>query len=231
MSLEQVAGLSRRDGAVQEIRRAIVKGVLHPGEKVTEVGLAGQLGISRPTLREALNQLAREGLLVQEPYRGMRVAELSLAAHLDLARTRQALDLLAVDAILTDASGARMAVLDEHWRRFAEVESHPDPLLRHEAHVAFHRAIWEASENEVLVRVWPVIEAHITVALAQDQAIRSDPARASTQHHALVDALHSRDRPAIEHAIHQHTIASAEELVAILEHSADAPGASTGAPA
>ncbi|WP_260857347.1 GntR family transcriptional regulator [Microbacterium sp. 1.5R] len=231
MSLEQVAGLSRRDGAVQEIRRAIVKGALRPGEKVTEVGLAAQLGISRPTLREALNQLAREGLLVQEPYRGMRVAELSLSAHLDLARTREALDLLAVDAILADETGGRMAALDAHWQRFAAVETHPDPLLRHEAHVAFHRAIWEASENEVLVRVWPVIEAHITVALAQDQAIRSDPARASTQHHALVDALHSGDRSAIERAIHEHTISSAEELVAILDRSAVAasPRAATRA--
>lgn len=223
MSLEQVAGLSRRDGAVQEIRRAIVKGILRPGAKITEVGLSAQLGISRPTLREALNQLAREGLLVQEPYRGMRVAELSLSAHLDLARTRQSLDLLAVDAILADADGARMAMLDGHWRRFAAVEAHPDPLLRHEAHVAFHRAIWEASENEVLLRVWPVIEAHITVALAQDQAIRSDPARASTQHHALVDALHSRDRAAIEAAFHEHTIVSAEELVAILARTSAPP--------
>ncbi|WP_460783174.1 GntR family transcriptional regulator [Microbacterium tumbae] len=224
MSLEQVAGLSRRDGAIQEIRRAIVKGTLRPGAKITEIGISAQLGVSRPTLREALNQLAREGLLVQEPYRGMRVAELSLSAHMDLARTRQSLDLLAVDAILADSDGRRMAILDEHWQRFAAVERHPDPLLRHEAHVTFHRAVWEASENEVLLRVWPVIEAHITVALAQDQAIRSDPGRASTQHQALVAALHSRDRTAIEAAFHEHTIVSAEELVAIMA-SKPGPGA------
>ncbi|KHL05545.1 GntR family transcriptional regulator, partial [Sinomonas humi] len=68
-SVGPVAGITRRDGAIQEIRRAIVRGGLLPGEKVTEVGLATQLGVSRPTLREALNQLAREGLLVQEPFR------------------------------------------------------------------------------------------------------------------------------------------------------------------
>lgn len=215
VSIEQVAGLSRRDGAVQEIRRAIVKGVLVPGEKITELGLSTKLGVSRPTLREALSQLAREGLLTQEPYRGMRVAELSPTAHLDLAHTRQALDMLAVDSLLAD--GERMALLDARWEAFSAVERHPDPLVRHEAHVAFHRGIWEASENEVLLRLWPVIEAHLTVALAQDQAIRSDPARAMTQHHALIDALRAGDRAEIELAFHEHTVTSAEELVAILE--------------
>ncbi|KHL05358.1 FCD domain-containing protein, partial [Sinomonas humi] len=72
-------------------------------------------------------------------------------------------------------------------------------------------------ENQVLLRLWPVIEAHITVALAQDQAIRSDPARVIQQHHALIEALHSRDRSAIEKAFWQHTIGSAEELIAIMD--------------
>lgn len=212
----QVAGLSRRDGAIKEIRRAIVLGNLVPGEKITEVGLASQLGVSRPTLREALNQLAREGLLVQEPYRGMHVAELSPEEHLDLAHTRHAVDMLAVDSILSDPHGQRMAALDEYWADFAAVEKHPDPLIRHEAHVAFHRGIWEASENQVLLRLWPVIEAHITIALAQDQAIRSDPNRALTQHHALMDALHSGDRDTVDRAFREHTIHSAEELLEIM---------------
>ncbi len=220
--LGQVAGLSRRDGAIQEIRRAIVKGVLQPGDKVTEVGLSTQLGVSRPTLREALNQLSIEGLLTQEPYRGMYVAELSPGDHLDLAVTRHALDMLAIDAILEDDSGRRMAALDRHWARFEAVEADPDPLVQHEAHVAFHRGVWEASENRLLLRVWPVIEAHLTVSLAQDQAIRSDPARAMTQHHALIDAVHSRDRARTEQAFREHTIGSAKELIEIMEHAGTA---------
>lgn len=211
-----VTGLSRRDGAVQEIRRAIVRGGLLPGEKITEVGLAVQLGISRPTLREALNQLAREGLLIQEPYRGMHVAKLSAGEHLDVANTRHAIDMLAADAILADPSGGRMAALDQSFTAFASVEKDPDPLVRHEAHVAFHRGVWEASENQVILRLWPVIEAHLTVSLAQDQAIRSDPARAMTQHHALIDAMHTGERSTIEQAFREHTIDSAEELIAIM---------------
>ncbi|MFF2315280.1 GntR family transcriptional regulator [Arthrobacter sp. NPDC058097] len=216
-SVGQVAGLTRRDGAIQEIRRAIVRGGLLPGEKITEVGLSAQLGVSRPTLREALNQLSREGLLVQEPFRGMHVAELSTAEYLDIARIRHSLDLLAVDDILAAPDDSRMVQLDAHWARFEAVEKDPDPLIRHEAHVAFHRGIWEASENQVLLRIWPVIEAHITVALAQDQALRHDPGRDIQQHHALIEAMHSRDRTLIQKAFWEHTVGSAEDIAAILE--------------
>ena len=70
------SSISRREAVVNQIRRGIVLGVLRPGEKLTEVGLASALQVSRPTVREALAQLAQEGLLTAEPYRGLRVTEI-----------------------------------------------------------------------------------------------------------------------------------------------------------
>ncbi|MFD1213019.1 GntR family transcriptional regulator [Arthrobacter sp. GCM10027362] len=212
-----VSSLSRRDAAIQEIRRAVVRGWLKPGEKLTEVQLSQMLSVSRPTIREALNQLAQEGLLVQEPYRGLRVATVDADQILDIANTRQALDMLAVDGILDDPTGARMDSVRQAWADFSRVEGDPDPLVRHEAHVAFHRRIWAASENSLLVRLWPVVEAHITIALARDQAVRSDPERARLVHQHLVDALLSGDRAAIQEAFEAHTIGSARELIELIE--------------
>ncbi|GER23741.1 GntR family transcriptional regulator [Zafaria cholistanensis] len=211
-----VLSLSRRDGAIQEIRRAVVRGWLKPGDKLTEVQLSQMLNVSRPTIREALNQLSQEGLLVQEPYRGLRVATVDSEQILDIANTRQALDMLAVDGILDDPSGSRMDAVRQAWTEFSQVEDDPDPLLRHEAHIAFHRRIWAASGNSLLLRLWPVVEAHITIALACDQAVRSDPERAKLVHHHLVDALLSGDRAAIEKAFESHTIGSAHELIELM---------------
>jgi DNA-binding GntR family transcriptional regulator len=216
-NLSPVASLSRRDGVLREIRRAVVRGDLRPGDKLTEVTLSTTLGVSRPTIREALNQLSQEGLLIQEPYRGLRVASLGPEQIMDIAKARHALDMLAVDAILEDGSGRRMVAVQDAWKEFERWENDPDPLTRHEAHVAFHRGIWAASENSMLLRFWPVTEAHLTIALAQDQAVRSDPARASLVHHYLIDALSSRDRAQTEAAFRRHTIDSACELIAILD--------------
>lgn len=216
-NLSPVASMSRRDAVLREIRRAVVRGDLRPGDKLTEVTLSSTLGVSRPTMREALNQLSQEGLLVQEPYRGLRVANLEPEQILDIANARHALDMLAVDAVLEDPSGRRMGAVQAAWKEFERWESDPDPLTLHEAHVAFHRGIWAASENSMLLRFWPVTEAHLTIALAQDQAVRSDPARASAVHHLLIDALLSRDRARTEAAFRRHTIDSACELIAIME--------------
>jgi DNA-binding GntR family transcriptional regulator len=213
--LSPVASVSRRDAVMNEIRRGIVSGSIKPGDKLTEVKLSAMLNVSRPTIREALTQLAQEGLLVQEPYRGLRVAMLDAAAVLDIARTRMALDMLAIASILEDSSGRRMGIVEASWAEYDKVAFHPDPVVLHEAHIAFHRSIWAASENALLLRLWPVTEAHLTIALAQDQATRADPVRAHAVHEQLVKTMKTGDMAAIEEAFRIHTIGSAKEFIAL----------------
>jgi DNA-binding GntR family transcriptional regulator len=215
--LAPIASISRRDGVMAEIRRAVVMGALKPGEKLTENRLSAALNVSRPTIREALTQLAQEGLLVQEPYRGLRVADLDAGAIMDIARTRIALDTLAVQGILDDSSGRRLARVKAAWEEFERLPFDADPFEAHESHIAFHRAIWAASENTLLIRMWPVTEAHITIVLAQDQVTRADPRRAHDVHGRLVDAILSRDLDQVHQALIVHTMDSAKELIEILQ--------------
>lgn len=214
--LSPAASVSRRDAVMNEIRRGIVSGSIKPGDKLTEVKLSAMLNVSRPTIREALTQLAQEGLLIQEPYRGLRVATLNPAAILDIARTRMALDMLAVASILEDKSGRRMQFVEASWAAYDKVAFHPDPVVLHEAHITFHRNIWAASENALLLRLWPVTEAHLTIALAQDQATRADPVRAHEVHEQLVKTMRTGDMKAIEAAFTIHTMESAQQLIALL---------------
>ena len=205
----------QREAVVRYVRRAVVLGELRPGDKLREIKLAGALNVSRPTLREALNLLVQDGLLVQEPYRGFSVTRLEPSAVRDIARTRVPLDLIAITAILEDDSGRRLRMVREAWDAYAGVGPDADPLAQHEAHVALHQGLWVASENSMLLRLWPVIEALTTIALAQDQARRADPERAHRVHRELVDAIESRDIAAIQGELRRHTVESAEELLTL----------------
>ncbi|MFN8081092.1 MAG: GntR family transcriptional regulator [Kineosporiaceae bacterium] len=207
------AATPQREAVVTHIRRAIVLGDLQPGEKLREVKLAAELGVSRATLREALNLLVQDGLLVQEPYRGFSISRLDAAALRDIARTRVPLDLIAIRAILDDATGRRLQLVREVWEGFQASTFDPDPLVQHQAHVAFHRGLWAASENWMLLRLWPVIEALTTITLAQDQIAYSDPQRAHDLHQGLVEAILAGDLAQIEDLLRRHTIDSAEELI------------------
>jgi len=80
---------------------------------------------------------------------------------MDIAMTRQALDMLAVASILEDTSGRRMQYVEAGWEAYDKIAFHPDPVVLHEAHIAFRRSIWAASENALLLRLWPVTEAHL----------------------------------------------------------------------
>src|SRR5215217_1066260 len=218
-----VSSVSRREAVMNEIRRAIVLGTLKPGEQLTESRLAAALNVSRPTIREAVTQLGQEGLLVQEPYRALRVADLDPGAIMDIARTRVALDMLAVEEILSDPTDHRLDRVRAAWDELDQLPLNADPVEAQEAHVAFHRSIWAASENTLLLRLQPVTEAHITIVLAYDQATRDNPRRAHDVHKRLAEAIFSRDLDEVRKALTAHTINSAEEVVAMLT-----AGTSTG---
>ena len=202
----------RRQRVVDEIKRRIVLGEIRPGQRIIEAELTSALDVSRPTAREALNQMARDGFLIQEAYRGLRVADIRPDSLLEIAKVRVALDTEAISEILADSSGRRMEVLEAAWRKFEKATGSADPLALHEAHVRFHRGIWEAADNYLLMRIWPVMEAQMTIILAYDQFTRTNPERAHAIHSALMRAIRSRDLSQIRTALDVHTMDSAQEL-------------------
>ena len=72
--LTPVASPTSVDHAVSQLRDAIVTGGMRPGERLVETELAERLGLSRGPIREALHQLAREGLVTIHPNRGAVVS-------------------------------------------------------------------------------------------------------------------------------------------------------------
>lgn len=211
----------RRQRVVDEIKRRIIVGEIRPGQRIIEAELTSSLDVSRPTAREALNQMARDGFLIQEAYRGLRVADIQSDSLLDIARVRVALDTEAISEILADKTGRRMDVLEDAWRAFERATAESDPLALHEAHVRFHRGIWEAADNYLLMRIWPVMEAQMTIVLAYDQFTRTNPARAHAIHAALMRAIRTGDPAQIRTALDVHTMDSAQELALLTPGSSD----------
>src|SRR5919112_5089637 len=94
-----------REEVAMRIRRALLTGELRPGQRIKEVRLAAALGVSRPTLRESLQQLIHEGALVQVPYKGIHVASPSREELTDVAEVRVALETMAALKLSKDPHG------------------------------------------------------------------------------------------------------------------------------
>lgn len=219
---------TRRDAVADELRRAILAGELKAGERVREVHVAQQLGVSRPTLREAVYQLIHEGLLEQQPYRGVVVPAIDEKFITDIAAVRVALETLAARAVAEDPDGSRKARLSTAWQEYRAAHAAQDSARLHQTHVVLHRTIWDASDNSMLKRLWPTVEAQINVAITVDESTRSDPDRALHVHERLIEAILGGDPAAIEAEVERHTKASADELLDMLaerNNAAESAGA------
>ena len=95
LKLNMDAFLPLRDVVFNTLREAILKGDLKPGERLMELQLAAQLGVSRTPIREAIRMLEQEGLAVTVPRKGAEVAKMTLKGMEDVLEIREALDILA----------------------------------------------------------------------------------------------------------------------------------------
>ncbi|MBL8928116.1 MAG: GntR family transcriptional regulator [Pseudonocardia sp.] len=216
-SLMPVSSVTRRDAVLAELRSAILNGKLVPGDRLKEVQLSQELGVSRPTLREAIYQLIHEGLLVQEAYKGVTVASIDAATINDIAVVRSSLEIIAAKAIAADKNGAARVALQKAWDEYEDAAASGDRARENAAHLALHETIWMESGNVMLQRIWPIVSASVNLALSTDDAVRHDDERNRRMHRELVRAILHNHQRGITTAVRNHIQTSAAELAEILK--------------
>jgi DNA-binding GntR family transcriptional regulator len=125
-------GGSLTDRAYRQLEELIVTLRLEPGEVLSEAALSKQLGIGRTPIREALQRLAREGLVVILPRRGILVAEINVRSQLELLRVRRELERLMAKLCAVRATAAER-------QAFADLAAQMDAAGAADDDVAFMR--------------------------------------------------------------------------------------------
>ena len=224
-----VVAVTRRDAVLSQLRNAILTGRLVPGDRLREVQLAKELGVSRPTLREAIYQLIHEGLLVRESHKGVSVAEIDASAITDIAVVRSALESIAAKAIASSKDDSARETLRQAWNVYDVAAASDDPVRENDAHLEFHRTIWMASGNTMLQRIWPIVSASINLALSTDVAAReSDHSERNRRlHRELTEAILDNRQRDITSAVREHIQVSASELLDLIQARQSSPSANS----
>jgi DNA-binding GntR family transcriptional regulator len=147
-SPDDVDAQSLADQAYARIEEGIATLQLKPGQIVSENGLSKLLGLGRTPVREALQQLAREGLVVIMPKLGIMVSEIDVRKQLRLLEVRREVERLLVSAAAKNADAAQraqFAVLAEHMAA-AGRESNGDTFLSLDR--TFNRLLLDSANNE-----------------------------------------------------------------------------------
>jgi DNA-binding GntR family transcriptional regulator len=202
------------DRAADELRRAIFDGELESGTALREVALAASLGVSRPTVREALTILVAEGIATREPHRGVTVS----TPEADSVR-----DVCAARWVLEGAGVRRWREADESQRaRVRETLKDYTSAVRrggsyqelNERHLAFHVSLVGLTGSARLVAMADNLVVELKLALAQVDRLRRNAHDQADTHTALVQLLEDDDIDGASAFLQQH-LADAE--VAIIE--------------
>lgn len=151
LTLNMNAYLPLRDVVFQTLREAILRGELKPGERLMELQLAAQLGVSRTPIREAIRMLEKEGLAVTMPRKGAEVAKMTLKGMEDVLEIREALDILACQLACDRISDELLVTLEEKKKAFEASLETKDVKVIADADISFHDVIYEATGNPKLI--------------------------------------------------------------------------------
>jgi DNA-binding GntR family transcriptional regulator len=202
------------------LRRAIVTGVLQPGQRVNEAQVAREMRISRAPVREAIRLLEQAGLLVSVPRRGTVVVTLSAEDVEEVYTLRADLETRAIRRATSRLSEADLADLERLLRvmRAASVAGDLPALL--DADIAFHRKIVTAAGWPQLLRVWESLQPRTLTLYTIKTLVKWSAQMHAERHQPVLDALSARDVDAAAAAIRQHILGVGSEIIQLGQISA-----------
>jgi len=211
-----------RDWVEEQLRDSILSGEFEPGTWLRQQRLADELGVSQMPIREALKELAAQGLVEHIPYRGVRVLELSPEDVADLYAHRSFLEGMAARAAAQNVTPELIAELRALQAQMEEHQAPEDLEIYRELNRRFHEVIFTASRRPYLIRtlkqLWETFPTMLWKKFA-GVATHSLPERDAgdiPEHCAIVAAFESGDPAQVERAVRQHIETVGGQLTSFL---------------
>ncbi len=191
-------GHTRSHSAYQTLRARILSGDFEAATPFRETEVADMLALGRTPVREALKRLEDEGLLVQEPRRGLVVRSYDQQAVIELYAMREVLEGAAVRFAARHATAADLACMDA---ALAAAGGASDAVKRNHA---FHQAIYCAARNRFLISTLNALTDSTYLLGRSTLADAGRAALADAEHAAIVTAIRSGDAGCAEEAMRAH---------------------------
>lgn len=192
------------DAVTSNLRRKILTMELPPGAVVTEANLVDLLQCSRTPLREALQRLAHEHLVVAVPRRGVSIADLSVVDFRSLAEAGEGIEMALVRLYAGRITDEEIDALDELVNRSEEAEAAGDLAQVVDFDFEIHHALGTASGNRFLTEFHGIVLRLLARYVYLGFQRAGTAAGANSDHRRIVNALRDRDFAEAEAAVRDH---------------------------
>jgi DNA-binding GntR family transcriptional regulator len=180
----------------RRLREAIARGHFKQGQQLIEAELSKRLQVSRGVLREAMQRLTQEGLLVGRPNRGVFVAELGREEIFDIYTARLAIERAACLKVIDVTR--RTDVLEERAASGSDV----DEVVRLD--IEFHERMVAEAHSPRLNRMYDTLATESRMCLSAFESRAYPVADRIVEHRAIAQAIRDRDVPLLHRLLAEH---------------------------
>ncbi|NGP46438.1 GntR family transcriptional regulator [Bacillaceae bacterium SIJ1] len=192
--MKNISKYSLKHRVAQEIRKFIFDGTLKQGERLTELQLSQDLGVSRTSVREAMLLLELEGLLIVSPYKETRVATISQEEVVELLiPMRIQIETYALKKGMpswTDETKEQFKNILQDMKKAVILEDLPAFI---DLDIQFHELIVTLSEMENVIRIWESIVHRIRLHFLYQNSKSGTLEKWLVEHEELIQTLISTD--------------------------------------
>ena len=224
MPFQKINAEKLAHSVMKQIELLILRGILRPGERLpSERDLAERLGVSRPSVREALAELSDKGLLTTKAGAGVFVADVLgsafspalvklFASHdeavFDYISFRRDMEGLAAERATRFASDTDLSIINAIFEKMEAAHPKRNPTDEARLDAEFHLAIIEASHNVIMLHMMRSMFDLLREGVFYNRSVifkqRTNRALLLDQHRAINDALQARDPDAARAAVTRH---------------------------
>jgi DNA-binding GntR family transcriptional regulator len=199
--------------AYLSVKQHMLNGQLAEGSRLTEEALASQLGISKSPVREALNRLESEGLVIIESRRGAYVRKFSIKETRDIYDLRVLLEVHAVGTV--HITPELLSSMEESVERTQKYLDEGNKIAHMDEDIRFHNIIAAGTENQEIFRVLDNVQQKSL--LIRSKTYHLSGMTAPISHHKIFRELKTGDREAAQRAMREHILFVRNSLLKSLE--------------
>jgi len=205
-----------------QLREAILRGVYAPRQRLIEADLAEEYGASRFTLRNALIQLASEGLVELQPNRGARVREITVDEAIEITEIRQAVESLVAARAAEKVSDEQIVFLRQVGDDMRAAVDRNDFMRYSELNSTLHSTLRDIANHSASTRVLEQLHGQMVRHQFRLFLVPGRPSLSLPEHLAIIDGVCARDPEAASAAMGIHV----GSVITTLRSFAEAPALS-----
>ena len=202
-----------REAICESLRNAIKNGKLKPGERLMEVQLAEELGISRTPVREAIRKLEQEGYVIMLPRRGTYVSSVSVHDVQEIFEIRTALEKLSTGLAARRIENDELEQLQKLLTKIEGYIEKRDIDNIVKTDIEFHDLLYHVSRNERLSGIISNLKEQLARFRTLSMSYPGRLEETLEEHREMVEAIASGDVEAAREAAERHMVRAEETLL------------------